>query len=134
MSDPDSSARRRRPKTAPTSPPTIVRKSTSTARLSFAASLAIFLFALIGLVFIIGPLVMKFAFDFKVPGLVLLILILIGAVIIAIPIIKLKTITYRISNYRIDYERRPAVEKHRYAGAVACGRCSLSPVATRPHP
>jgi len=64
-----------------------------------------FLFALIGAVLIAGSLLLKFMTETPMPGWLVFALILIGIVLVAWPILMLKTITYRISNYRIDYER-----------------------------
>src|SRR2546425_7386645 len=64
-----------------------------------------FLFALIGLVLIVGPLLLRFMAEVRVPWWLLLILIIAGVATILFPVMMLKTITYRISNYRIDYER-----------------------------
>jgi membrane protein YdbS with pleckstrin-like domain len=63
------------------------------------------IYFLIAMVLIIGPLVLRFAADVRIPALVLAILILIGLLVLFFPILKLKTIKYRISNYRIDFER-----------------------------
>src|SRR5439155_5522206 len=60
---------------------------------------------LIGALLIVGSLLLKFMAGAPMPGWLVLVLILIGVVLIAWPIMMLKTVTYRISNYRIDYER-----------------------------
>jgi membrane protein YdbS with pleckstrin-like domain len=63
------------------------------------------LFFIIGILLVIAPLILRFGFDFRIPWAVIAILILIGLIVIVFPVLKLKTIKYRISNYRIDFER-----------------------------
>ena len=62
-------------------------------------------FLLIGLVLIIGSILLRFKADVRMPWWLLLIFIIAGVIVICFPILMLKTVTYRISNYRIDYER-----------------------------
>jgi len=63
------------------------------------------IYFIVGALLAIGSLVLRFAFDVHIPGLALGILVVLGLLVILFPVLKLKTIKYRISNYRIDYER-----------------------------
>jgi len=63
------------------------------------------LFVIFGLVLMVGPILLRTMADVHVPWWLLLASIAIGALLIAFPVMMLKTVTYRISNYRIDYER-----------------------------
>ena len=56
---------------------------------------------IIGLALIIGPLF----FLHRMPGWAIAGSIVIGLLAIALPVLAQKTVRYRISNYRIDYER-----------------------------
>src|SRR5438067_1807673 len=62
-------------------------------------------YVLIGLVLIIGPILLRALAGVHVPWWLLLASIGVGALLIAFPVMLLKTVTYRISNYRIDFER-----------------------------
>jgi membrane protein YdbS with pleckstrin-like domain len=63
------------------------------------------LWILVGLVLIAGPVVVHYAFQKPVPLLGFVIPIVLGLIVLSVPIIKAATIRYRITNYRIDYER-----------------------------
>src|SRR5205085_10577069 len=64
-----------------------------------------FVFVLFGLLLIIGPILLRAMADLHVRWWLMLASIGIGALLIAFPVMMLKTVTYRISNYRIDFER-----------------------------
>jgi membrane protein YdbS with pleckstrin-like domain len=57
--------------------------------------------AIIGLAFIVLPLI----FRDRLPGWAIAVSIVIGLIAFIAPVLAQKTIRYRISNYRIDYER-----------------------------
>jgi membrane protein YdbS with pleckstrin-like domain len=59
----------------------------------------------LGLVLIAVPLVLRFVFDTHLHATITAALALIGLVIVCIPPLRAKTIRYRVTNYRIDYER-----------------------------
>lgn len=63
------------------------------------------LWGLIGLVFMVGPIVLRVMDWVNVPGMVIAIGILLGLAIIAIPPILTRRTFYRITNYRIDFDR-----------------------------
>src|SRR5579863_6289633 len=64
------------------------------------------LWILIGLIFIAGAIAIPiFLPKAHVPWWVELILVLIGLGLVLVPVIQTKTIRYRVTNYRIDYER-----------------------------
>ena len=52
-----------------------------------------------------GSYRIKFKAEVRMPWWLVLIFVVAGIIVIAFPILMLKTVTYRISNYRIDYER-----------------------------
>jgi membrane protein YdbS with pleckstrin-like domain len=64
----------------------------------------IFLFTLIGLIVAAIPFVIH-AYGHAIPGWTYAVGIVIGLLLIAVPWIYLRSHRYRISNYRIDYER-----------------------------
>ncbi|MGH7177693.1 MAG: PH domain-containing protein [Tepidisphaeraceae bacterium] len=59
----------------------------------------------LGLGFIALPIVLRIVWKRWLPWWAVLALIVVGAVVLSIPVILTKLIRYRISNYRIDYER-----------------------------
>ncbi|HEX4794558.1 MAG TPA: PH domain-containing protein [Humisphaera sp.] len=63
------------------------------------------MFEAIGLLLIAIPLVIHFGFHRQVPLAAFAALIVAGLMVLAIPILRALTIRYRITNYRIDYER-----------------------------
>src|SRR3954451_16247419 len=60
---------------------------------------------LIGLLFIAAPFLVHMARGEWLPWYVNLVLIVIGLIFMIIPSIMVRMVRYRISNYRIDYER-----------------------------
>jgi uncharacterized membrane protein YdbT with pleckstrin-like domain len=62
------------------------------------------MWVLLGLVFI-GLAIAKVVMDWKWPWWVVLAAVVVGIVCFFIPILMTKTVRYRITNYRIDYER-----------------------------
>jgi membrane protein YdbS with pleckstrin-like domain len=58
---------------------------------------------LLGLVFIVGPIVLK-VLKPDVPWWVIPIGLLLGLIFLLVPWIKTKTMRYKVSNYRIDFE------------------------------
>jgi membrane protein YdbS with pleckstrin-like domain len=62
-------------------------------------------FILLGVVLILLPFVIDFFRPSNLPWWVYAILILLGLAVMVIPILRVKSVGYRISNYRIDYER-----------------------------
>ena len=64
------------------------------------------IFLIVGMVLIAGPLLLRFtSLDVRIPWWLLLIFVILGLMVIVFPALMLRTITYRISNYRIDFER-----------------------------
>ena len=63
------------------------------------------LFALLGALCIAGPFLYRVIFDRPVPWWAYLIGLLLGLLLLLIPWFLIKSIRYRISNYRIDFER-----------------------------
>jgi len=63
------------------------------------------LWILVGLILIAAPIVAKAVFHQSVGPIGFVILIVAGFIILSVPIVKAMTIRYRITNYRIDYER-----------------------------
>lgn len=66
---------------------------------------SLLLFFLIGALFIAAPFILRSMSDGWMAWWIVLLLIVIGLVLIVAPVIWARTIRYRISNYRIDYER-----------------------------
>jgi membrane protein YdbS with pleckstrin-like domain len=62
------------------------------------------LWIIAGVILVVLPIA-SMIMDWKFPWFVSLALAVIGFILILIPIIQTKTIRYRITNYRIDYER-----------------------------
>lgn len=60
---------------------------------------------LAGLVLIAAPLVLRFVFHRPVPAVAIAVLTLIGLFLACIPPLRAMMIRYRVTNYRIDYER-----------------------------
>jgi hypothetical protein len=65
----------------------------------------LFLFTLIGVVLIATPLVIAGYYKHHVPWWLTLALIVAGIVVLITPIILVKRTRYRVTNYRVDYER-----------------------------
>src|SRR4051812_36315710 len=63
--------------------------------------------ALVGIVIALAPLFIKLVTHpgFAIPWWAYLVAVLLGVLFIFVPWLKTKTIRYRISNYRIDFER-----------------------------
>jgi uncharacterized membrane protein YdbT with pleckstrin-like domain len=64
----------------------------------------LFLFDLLGLVFIALP-ILAMVYDWGWPWWLLLACFIVAIVLVAVPLLMVRTIRYRITNYRIDYER-----------------------------
>jgi hypothetical protein len=62
-------------------------------------------FTLLGLVFIVLPILGRAHMKWNISIWVLLACVLIGAALIAMPMFLVKRTRYRVTNYRIDYER-----------------------------
>jgi membrane protein YdbS with pleckstrin-like domain len=63
------------------------------------------LYFVIGTVVIIGAILLQTMTEVHMPWWLMTLLILVGLAVIFWPVLLLKTIKYRISNYRIDFER-----------------------------
>jgi len=63
------------------------------------------MFEAIGLLLIAAPLIMRFVFHYHPPLTLFVGLVIAGLIVLAIPVLQALTIRYRITNYRIDYER-----------------------------
>lgn len=63
------------------------------------------LWELAGLLLIIAPLLVHFGLNRHVPAGVIAGFVVVGLVLVCIPPVRAMTIRYRITNYRIDYER-----------------------------
>ena len=66
---------------------------------------SLILFFLLGMLFILAPFIYGFLADNWLPWWLILASVVIGLVLLVAPVIWARTIRYRISNYRIDYER-----------------------------
>jgi uncharacterized membrane protein YdbT with pleckstrin-like domain len=66
---------------------------------------SLLLFFLLGALFIAAPFVYGFMKDDWWPWWVILACVVIGLLLLVAPIVWARTIRYRVSNYRIDYER-----------------------------
>jgi hypothetical protein len=64
----------------------------------------LFEFGFIGLVLIIVPIA-AWVFKHTFPAIVNAIMVVVGLLMFLVPALRTKTIRYRITNYRIDYER-----------------------------
>jgi hypothetical protein len=62
-------------------------------------------FGVIGLVFIAMPIIVRVVRDSFMPWWLNIFFIVIGLLLLFVPVLRTKTIRYRITNYRIDYER-----------------------------
>ena len=60
---------------------------------------------LLGLVLIAAPLVLRYAFNQRVHPWIMIALIVLGLILACIPPLRARTVRYRVTNYRIDYER-----------------------------
>jgi uncharacterized membrane protein YdbT with pleckstrin-like domain len=57
-------------------------------------------------VLIIGPLLLRFtSLDVRIPWWLLLAFAVLGLIVIGFPVLMLRSVRYRVSNYRIDFER-----------------------------
>jgi uncharacterized membrane protein YdbT with pleckstrin-like domain len=59
----------------------------------------------LGILFLLGPLVYHIVAHRSAPGIAWIVLCAIGVLLLLTPIVLTQQIRYRISNYRIDYER-----------------------------
>lgn len=66
---------------------------------------SLLLFLLLGLLFIASPFLLHAMRDEWMGWVVNLVLVIIGLVLLVAPLVWSRTIRYRISNFRIDYER-----------------------------
>ena len=64
----------------------------------------LFEFGFIGLVLIVVPIA-AWVFKHTFPAIVNAIMVVVGLLMFLVPALRVKTIRYRITNYRIDYER-----------------------------
>ncbi len=60
---------------------------------------------LLGLALVVTPLVIRFVFYHYIPASVQAGLVIVGLTLLSIPPLRALTIRYRVTNYRIDYER-----------------------------
>src|SRR3954451_11791933 len=65
----------------------------------------LFLFVLVGAVLIVLPIFLHFGTQTHLPGLAWAAFIGVGLLLIVLPVLLQRTVRYRVSNYRIDYER-----------------------------
>jgi uncharacterized membrane protein YdbT with pleckstrin-like domain len=65
----------------------------------------VLLYGLIGIIVIAAPFVLSMRFKQPSPWWVKLICVVIGLIIVMIPVIIIKRTRYRVTNYRIDFER-----------------------------
>src|SRR5436190_9507068 len=65
----------------------------------------LFLLVLVGAVLIVLPIFLHFGTDTHLPGLAWAAFILVGLLFIVLPVLLQRTVRYRVSNYRIDFER-----------------------------
>src|SRR5207249_954048 len=60
--------------------------------------------AIMSLIFVLPRLFKSFE-NFGHKGIVYMILVVVGLIVLLVPIVSIKRLRYRISNYRIDFER-----------------------------
>src|SRR3954465_11596385 len=63
------------------------------------------MWTIIGALLITSPFIYRSLKGFWPPGLVSILMMILGVVAILVPVVRMRTVRYRISNYRIDYER-----------------------------